>query len=212
MLPSDPMKSTVKERLKELLIEHSLKVGDFILSNRKRSDHYFDCKMVTLNHEGAILTGEAVLEEILRLPEPVSAIGGLTHGADPIITAVMMQASSRGLQMDGFYVRKEAKKHGTHKLVENAPAPGTKVVIVDDVVTEGGSVLQAFDEATKIGCKVVAVIAIVDRQEGGTDKVRAKAPIFVSLYTVKDFLADIERLKCQQNMKKSEKHLTEVCS
>src|SRR5260370_41261633 len=96
------------------------------------------------------------------LPERPLAIGGLPHGADPIIVAVMMKARHRGLSIDGFFVRKEAKAHGTKNLIENAPKPGTKVAIVDDGVTAGGSVLKPIDDADQAGCEVVAAITLID--------------------------------------------------
>jgi orotate phosphoribosyltransferase len=108
----------------------------------------------------------------------------------------MMRAGESRISLDGVYVRKEPKKHGTQKLIENAPAPGTPVVIVDDVVTKGGSVLQAIDGAESAGCKVVAVIVLVDRLEGGAEKIRARAPHarYVPIFTLKDFL-DVEEIR-----------------
>jgi orotate phosphoribosyltransferase len=183
---------STREKLRSLLAERALIVGPITLSNGSLSNHYFDCKKVTLSSEGAALAGEAVLDAILALPEPVKAIGGLTHGADPIIGAVMMCARARGLTIDGFYVRKEPKQHGTKSLVENAPPPGTNVVVVDDVVTAGGSVLKAIDGAKLAGCRVAAVITLVDRLEGGGDKIKEKVADYRPLFTLDDFRSDIE--------------------
>jgi orotate phosphoribosyltransferase len=151
---------------------------------------------VMLSAEGAPLVGNAFLEAIETLPETPGAIGGLTHGADPIISAAMMCGASAGISLDGFYVRKEPKKHGTQKLVENAPASGTPVVIVDDVVTKGGSVVQAIDGAESVGCRVVAVIVLVDRLEGGADRIKMRVPNarYIPLYTLRDFF-DIEEIR-----------------
>ena len=200
--------NATKSALKSLIVQRSLIVGPITLSNGSKSDHYFDCKRVTLTSEGASLVGDAFLDAIEGLPERPTAIGGLTHGADPIIGAVMMRARERGLSIDGFYVRKEPKKHGTKNLIENEPCPGSNVVVVDDVVTAGGSVLQAISGAKSAGCKVVAVITLIDRLEGGTSKIREQADNYISLYTLDDFRPDIERLKCQQNTTKSEPLLT----
>jgi orotate phosphoribosyltransferase len=209
MLASDPMKTNpTKSALKSLLVERSLIVGPVTLSNGSESDHYFDCKRVTLMSEGAALVGDAFLDVIQSLPEQPTAIGGLTHGADPIIGAVMMRAKERGLKIDGFYVRKEPKKHGTKNRIENAPDSGSRVVIVDDVVTAGGSVLQAISGAKAAGCRIVAAITLVDRLEGGTNKIREQVENYISLYTLDDFRPDIERLKCHQTTKKSEPLLT----
>lgn len=188
VLPSSPMKTqSTFERLRSLLAERALILGAITLSHGGSSDHYFDCKRVTLSSEGSDLVGDAVLDVIQSLPEMPAAIGGLTHGADPIISAVMMRARERGLSLDGFYVRQQPKNHGTKNWIENAPPRGTKVVIVDDVVTLGGSVLKAVDRAEREGCIVLAVITLVDRLEGGGDKIREKVKQYISLYTLKDF-------------------------
>jgi orotate phosphoribosyltransferase len=189
-------KESTRKKLRDSLVQRALILGPITLSSGKQSNHYFDCRRLTLNSEGAELVGEAVLDVIQELPEkPLAtgglAIGGLTHGADPIIVAVMMKARQRGLAIDGFFVRKEAKAHGTKNLIENAPKPGTKVVVVDDVVTEGGSILKAIDEAERAGCEVVAAITLVDRKEGGGDKIRAKIASYIPLFTLDDFREEI---------------------
>jgi orotate phosphoribosyltransferase len=145
------------------------------------------------------MVGEAVLEAIQGLPERVDAIGGLTHGADPIISAVMMQGRAQGIFLNGFYVRKEPKSHGTRNLVENAPPRGANVVIVDDVVTAGGSVLKAVTVAEQEGCNVLAVITLVDRLEGGGDKIRNRVKRYISLYTLEDFRSELS--ECQHTTK-----------
>jgi orotate phosphoribosyltransferase len=191
-------KQSTRQKLRDLLAQRALILGPITLSSGKRSNHYFDCRRLTLNSEGAELVGEAVLDVIQDLPEnPLAlgglAIGGLTHGADPIIVAVMMKARQRGLSIDGFFVRKEAKAHGTKNLIENAPQSGTRVVIVDDVVTEGGSILKAIDEAERAGCEVVAAITLVDRKEGGGDKIRAKIARYIPLFTLDDFREELSK-------------------
>src|SRR5204863_9516105 len=133
------------DALRSLLAERAVIRGRITLSSGAVSDYYFDCKRVMLSSQGAPLVGEVFLEAINGLPEQPVAVGGLTHGADPIIGAAMMTAAERGLRLDGFYIRKEPKKHGTQRLIENAPESGTPVVIVDDVVTKGGSVAKAID-------------------------------------------------------------------
>src|SRR5947209_2197272 len=131
--------ANTKEALRSLLAQLSVIRGRITLSSGAVSEYYFDCKRVMLSADGAPLVGEVFLEAIKNVPERPLAIGGLTHGADPIIGAVMMKAAGQGLRLDGFYIRKGPKKHGTQRLIENAPAAGTPVVIVDDVVTKGGS-------------------------------------------------------------------------
>ncbi len=185
--------SQISKKLRNLLAKHALIVGPITLSNGSVSDHYFDCKRVTLLSEGADLVGKLVLEKILALPVRPVAIGGLNTGADPIIGSVMMEARLRGIELDGFYVRKEPKKHGTRNRMENAPQKrGAQVVIVDDVVTKGGSVLQAIEVAQKEGCNVVAVVTLVDRLEGGGDQVRSRIPTYIPLYDLEDFRSELD--------------------
>jgi orotate phosphoribosyltransferase len=199
------MKNTTRTALRTLLAQRSLIVGPITLSNGSESDHYFDCKKVMLSSDGAALVGESVFDVIReQVPKWPDAIGGLTHGADPIISAVMMVAHERGLRLDGFYVRKEPKNHGTRNLIENAPQPGASVIIVDDVVTAGGSVMRAVQEAQRAGCNVIAVITLIDRLEGGGDKIKANVERYIPLYTLDDFRSDIERQLCQQDTSKSE--------
>lgn len=184
------------EELRSLLADRAVVRGRITLSSGIESEYYFDCRRVTLSARGAPLVADAVNDVLATLPEPPGAIGGLTSGADPIIGAAIMGAAHRGLILDGFFVRKETKKHGTQQLVENPPPAGTAVVIVDDVVTKGGSVVQAIDGAEAAGCQVVAVVVLIDRLEGGAEKIKARAPgaRYIPIYTLRDFL-DIEEIK-----------------
>jgi orotate phosphoribosyltransferase len=184
------------DQLRSQLASRAVIRGRITLSSGAVSDYYFDCKRVMLSAEGAPLVGRAFFSAIQSLPELPRAIGGLTHGADPIIGSTMAAAAEAGASLDGFYVRKEPKKHGTQKLIENAPIPGTPVAIVDDVVTKGGSVVQAIDGAESAGCRVVAVIVLVDRLEGGAAKIQTRVPSaqYIALYTLEDFL-DVEEIR-----------------
>jgi orotate phosphoribosyltransferase len=194
------MMANTKEALRSLLAQRAVIRGRITLSSGTVSEYYFDCKRVMLSADGAPLVGEVVLEAIKRLPERPLAIGGLTHGADPIIGAVMMKAAEHDLRLDGFYIRKEPKKHGTQRLIENAPATGTPVVIVDDVVTKGGSVVKAIEGAESAGCRVVGVIVLVDRREGGAAVIRAKVPQaqYEAIFTLENFL-DIDEIRREWN-------------
>lgn len=177
-----------RDPLWTLLAERALHTGQRItLSSGKVSSFYFDCKPVTLSAAGAPLVGDAFVKALDAVPGGVAAVGGLTHGADPIIGAVMLRAFAQGRALDGFYVRKQPKSHGTRRLIENPPPPGTRVVIVEDVVTSGKSALKAVDEARSAGCEVAGVIALVDRQDGGAATIRAYVPHYAALYTRDDF-------------------------
>ncbi len=158
-----------RERLKELLKTCSLKIGDFLLASGRRSKYYFDSKLTTLTAEGACLTARCFLEVIRSEGIQADAIGGMTLGADPIVSAVAALSHEAGAPLDAFIVRKEAKGHGTMQWIEGPVQPGQKVIIVDDVVTTGGSTLKAIERAQAYGLEVVAVMALLDREEGGTE-------------------------------------------
>lgn len=165
--------SDERERLRTLLREHSLMFGDFTLASGKKSRYYFDSKKTTLRAEGAWLAAREVLRVIRRNGIEADAIGGLTLGADPIVCPVAALSHAEGKPLRAFIVRKETKGHGTGRKIEGDLEPGSRVVIVDDVVTTAGSTLKAIEAATDAGHTVVAVLCLVDREEGGTERLAA---------------------------------------
>ncbi len=175
-----------RRRLIELLKRDSLRLGSFTLASGRTSHYYIDGRKVTLSAEGAPLIAAGILD-VIRREAGISAVGGLTLGADPIVGAVLGLAGSQGLSsLRGFLVRKQAKAHGTGNLVEGPLEPGSTVVIVDDVATTGGSSLQAVDAVEAIGCKVAMVIVVLDRLEGAVDAFAARGLRFNALLTIRD--------------------------
>ena len=174
-----------RSRLITLFRERALKFGDFTLASGKKATYYLDGKQITLHSEGLRLVSEGLLE--LLADVPFDAIGGMSIGADPIIGGVLTLAGSRGRDLQGFLVRKEAKGHGTGRFIEGPVQPGSKVVIVDDVVTTGGSSIQAIERIQEYGCTVVHVVAIIDRLEGGAANFQARNLPLTSLLTIRDF-------------------------
>lgn len=175
-----------RERLGRLLKEHSLRLGTFTLASGRTSHYYVDGRKVTLLAEGAGAIGPAFLDVLESIPG-VSAVGGLTMGADPIVGAVLAAASARGRDdLRGFLVRKQAKAHGTGNLVEGPLEPGSTVAIVDDVATSGGSSLQAVDAVEALGCKVAIVIVILDRLEGAGAAFERRGLPFRPILTIRD--------------------------
>ena len=173
-------------RLIELLQRDALKLGTFTLASGRVSHYYVDGRKLTLSAEGAALIGAGVLG-VLGKEFVVDSIGGLTLGADPIVGATLALAAGAGLgHLRGFLVRKEAKGHGTGKLVEGPLEPGSRVAIVDDVATTGGSSLQAVQAAQAMGCKVVVVIAVLDRLEGAAAAFADQGLPFRALLTIRD--------------------------
>jgi len=180
-----------RELLKSLIMEKSLKFGDFTLASGKKASFYLDCRQITLDSIGAKLIGEGVLEHLQReyvqqnsLPQ---AVGGMVIGADPITAAVITVAAYQNVPLKGFMVRKQSKGHGTNQFVEGPIAAGDRVVIVEDVVTTGGSSLDAIEKVEALGVTVEGVVAIIDRLEGGREAFASKGYAFHSLFTVRDF-------------------------
>jgi len=159
-----------RERLKALLRMHSLTFGDFTLASGKKSSYYFDSKKTTLLPEGAYLVAAEMLKTLADNDIQADAIGGMTLGADPIVCPVAALSQLAGTPLRAFIVRKETKKHGTGHRIEGNLEPNSRVVVVDDVVTTGGSTLRAIEAAEEAGFRIVAVLCIVDREEGGTER------------------------------------------
>lgn len=174
-----------KARLMSLFRERALKFGDFTLASGKKAGYYLDGKQVTLHSTGLRLVSQGLLELLSDLK--FDAVGGMSIGADPIVAGILTIAAEQGRSLKGFLVRKEAKGHGTQKFVEGPVLPGERVVIVEDVVTTGGSSLQAAERLVEFGCPVVCVAAIVDRREGGAANFAARGLTFRSLLAIDDF-------------------------
>jgi len=162
-----------KERLLDYTKEHAILHGDFTLASGAKAKFFFDMKMVTLSAEGSYLVGKVIFD-MLKYVE-VAAVGGLTLGADPIVTAVSVVSYIEGKPIPAFIERGVAKDHGTMKGIEGyLPGKGLPVAIVEDVITKGGATLKAIGIAEEAGCKVVKVIALLDRHAGGSDEVRRR--------------------------------------
>jgi orotate phosphoribosyltransferase len=174
-----------KQALIDLVRDKALKFGDFTLASGKQAKYYLDGKQVTLDSFGARLVAEGILG-LLEGDLP-SAVGGMSIGADPITAAVITMAGVRNLPLKGFMVRKEAKGHGTGRYIEGPVLPGESVVIVEDVVTTGGSSLTAIERCLEYGLKVRGVIAIIDRLEGGRQAFESRGYTLSSLLTIRDF-------------------------
>ena len=174
-----------KNRLIQLVRELALQVGQFKLASGKMSSYYLDCRKVTLDSAGANLIADGLLE--LMGNELPDAIGGMAIGADPITAAIITVAGRGGKKLRGFIVRKEAKQHGTGRDVEGPVNAGDRVYIVEDVVTSGGSSLAAIEKAQANGLKILGVLAIIDRLEGGRETLAARGYSLQTLFTIRDF-------------------------
>jgi orotate phosphoribosyltransferase len=163
--------------------------GDFTLASGRKSTFYFDSKRTTLLPEGAWLTAREILRTLREKRIQAEAIGGLTLGADPIVCPAAALSHVEGPPLRAFIVRKEAKGHGTGRRIEGTLPPGARVVVVDDVVTTAGSTLQAIDAVTEAGHPVAAVLCLVDREEGGAEKLAAWP--FHPLYRRSEIFGDL---------------------
>lgn len=179
-----------RDELLSILAEKSFALGQFKLSSGGTSDYYVDCRVTTLSASGARLTGLVFLEEIRRRGWRPEAIGGLSMGADPIVTAVSIASVLEGSQpVEGFLVRKTEKEHGMKNRIEGFKSKGARVVIVDDVCTTGASTIQAIAAAREFGFEIAGVMCLVERLEAmGRPAVESEAggAPFVAVFTSND--------------------------
>ncbi|MCE5212562.1 MAG: orotate phosphoribosyltransferase [Deltaproteobacteria bacterium] len=162
----------MKERLGEIILEKSFKYSEnppFTLASGKQSNYYFNCKPTTLDPEGMNLIGAIIFDMVKDTG--ITAAGGLTLGADPIANALSVISYQKGKPIKSFVVRKDVKDHGTKSAIEGNVSSGEKVVIIDDVITTGGSTITAIEHARKAGLSVEMVITLIDREEGGRENI-----------------------------------------
>lgn len=181
----------VKDELKPILRELSYEEREVTLASGRKSNFYFDGKQTTLHARGGLLVGQAFWEVIKQLSGPIAGVGGLTMGADPIATATSIAAQLDGRQTHAFIIRKEPKGHGTGQWLEgrkNLP-PGSRVVIVEDVTTTGGSSMKAVERAEEEGLEVVAIVTLVDREEGAREMIEGAGRTLLAVFTKSDILA-----------------------
>ena len=178
-----------RDQLISIVRQYALQFGQFTLASGKQASYYLDCRTVTLHPQGANQIAAGMLDLILRnhfgsIPD---AVGGLAIGADPITASIVVHSGLRDRGLLGFMVRKEAKQHGTGKLVEGPVRPGMKCVIVEDVITSGGSALKAAQAAKDFGLDVIGVLGVIDRLEGGRAAFESQGIPLATLLTIEDF-------------------------
>jgi orotate phosphoribosyltransferase len=164
---------TDHEQLVRLLAERSAKRGDFTLASGRKSSLYIDARLTTMTPEGQQLIGRLGLQLLRDASWDADAVGGLTLGADPIAYAICHSSATTDRPVRAFTVRKEAKAHGTGKLIEGPLARGDRVVVVEDVITTGGSAAKAVEALRRENATLLGVLALVDRQEGGREHIES---------------------------------------
>lgn len=182
----------LKQNLKDLLTARSLQRGDFVLSSGQHSSFYIDARLTTMSGEGLALIGALGLDRLAARQWAPRAVGGLTLGADPVAYALAAAARSRGLPLDAFTVRKQPKTHGTGKRIEGCFVAGAPVVIVEDVITTGGSAREAIVAVESAGGQVLGVLAVVDREEGGRGVLERAGYAVEALMTASELLGKMQ--------------------
>jgi orotate phosphoribosyltransferase len=175
-----------RERLVGLLLERSVRRGDFVLASGQRSSYYIDCRPTTMSAEGQGVIGRLGWRAIRDADWPARAVGGLTMGADPVAYAIAGASWGTPQVLEAFSVRKEAKEHGTGRQIEGNFREGDRVVVVEDVITSGGSAFKAIGAVESAGGQVVGVLAVVDREQGGRKALEDAGYRVVSLITTTD--------------------------
>jgi orotate phosphoribosyltransferase len=178
------MSATAKSRLLELIKQRSVIHKPVTLASGKASNFYIDGKMVLMSSETSTLIGEVLYDMTSDLN--LNAIGGPEVGAIPMATAAVMHYHQTGRILEGFFVRKEAKQHGTEKQIEGKLSPGDRVAVVEDVMTTGGSVAQAIDAVRQAGATIVVVIGLVDRLQGARERIESLGLRFETAWTLRD--------------------------
>jgi orotate phosphoribosyltransferase len=183
VIPGGGAQSALRHQLLQLLAARSARKGEFTLASGRSSSLYIDARMTTMSPEGLAVVGPLGLAALKHAGWSVDAVGGLTLGADPIAYAISLASSSTASPLRAFTVRKEAKTHGTGKLIEGPLREGDRVAVIEDVITSGGSALKAIAALLNAGATVVGVLALVDREEGGRQAIEAAGHKVISLTT-----------------------------
>ncbi len=186
----NPPPARRREALQQMLARYAYRRGKFLLASGRRSEHYVNCKPVSLSSSGATLLAPLLLEQVHPAAQTVA---GLTLGADPLVSCVAMAAGLAGRRLDALIVRKEPKGHGTGAWIEGPlPPPGARVTVLEDVVTTGNSCLKAVQRLREAGYTVQEVVAVVDRQEGGQAALAAAGLHLKSLFLLEHISTPLE--------------------
>jgi orotate phosphoribosyltransferase len=179
-----------RRQLLALLRSRSVQRGDFVLASGGRSTYYIDCRRTTMHADGLALIGALGLSAVREAGWVAEAVGGLTLGADPVAYAIAVASAGRPPTLHGFTVRKTAKAHGTGRRIEGCFERGMRVIVVEDVITTGGSALEAARAVAAEGGSVAGILAVVDREEGGREAIVREGFAVVSLVGAAELMRD----------------------
>ena len=179
---------SMKKKLARILLDKSYMEGDFTLTSGRKSDYYFDCRQSSLNPEGAYLIGSIFFEMLKDMD--VHAVAGMTMGADPLVTSTSLVAFQNQRNLPALIVRKEAKKHGAGRAIEGLAnvEKGAPVILLEDVVSTGGSVLKACEHVKDAGLSVLGIFCILNREEGGDDAIKNAGYPLHTIFTRRELL------------------------
>lgn len=176
--------NTLRQILLDLIVKYAYVEGDFTLSSGAKSSYYINCKQVTLRAEGALALGRLLLQ---LLPDRTSAVAGLTLGADPMVSAVSVVSAYEARPLPALIIRKKPKGHGTQAYIEGPSlAPKSNIIVLEDVVTTGGSALTAVERLEDAGYRVTQILSLVDREQGGSELYQSKGIKFQALFSIKE--------------------------
>ena len=175
---------TLRQILLDLIIQYAYVEGDFVLSSGAKSSYYINCKQVTLRAEGGLALGRLLWE---LLPQDTAAVAGLTLGADPMVSAVSVVSAYQGQPIPALIIRKKPKGHGTKAYIEGPSLPPkSKVIVLEDVVTTGGSALTAVERLQAAGYEVKQILSLVDRDQGGRELYQSQGIDFKALFSIQE--------------------------
>jgi len=180
------METTERDRLRQMLLDRSMRFGEFVLSSGVTSNYYIDVRKTSLHPEGLRWISKLFYDALEK--EKVTAVGGLTLGADPLVAGLMLHSAEQGRPLEGFLVRRVAKEHGTRGEVEGNLAGHKRVAILDDVITSGESALIAAAAAESYKAEVVRILAVVDRGQGAATIFQQRGYPFTTLFSIGDLL------------------------
>jgi orotate phosphoribosyltransferase len=179
---------TDRDRLKALLVERSIQLGDFTLASGAKSDYYIDARLTTMSAGGQLLVGQVAYDAIVESGLAPTHVGGLTLGADPVSYAIAHRSALAGTPIDAFTVRKRAKDHGTGQRIEGGLTSRGRCLMIEDTMTTGRSTLEAVEAVRSLGAAIVGVLTLVNRSEGAEAFYQAQRLPLISLYTGSELL------------------------
>lgn len=190
---------THRERLEALLVERSVRLGDFTLASGAKSDYYIDARRTTMTAQGQLLVGSVAFEAIRESGLHPTHVGGLTLGADPITYAIVHRSALEDVPLDGFTVRKRAKDHGTGQRIEGGLPTKGRALMIEDTMTTGRSTLEAVEAVRAHGTEIVGVLTLVDRSDRAARFYEAQGLPLISIFTGEEIVAAARRARAEED-------------